>query len=67
MFTLSWTTEKELELNLYVMQAQFDNKPSLSGLPLRHPVRLLVLDGGWQLIRGLSKISKIFSRNFSLF
>ena len=31
MFTLSWKIEKELELNLYIMQAQFDNKPSLSG------------------------------------
>ena len=26
---------------------------------------LMVLDGGWQLKRGLSKISKIFNRNFS--
>ena len=35
MFTLSWTIEKELELNLYIMQAQFDNKPSLSGYTLK--------------------------------
>ena len=35
MLTLSWTIEKELELNLYVMQAQFDNKPSLSGHTLK--------------------------------
>ena len=35
MLTLSWTIEKELELNLYVMEAQFDNKPSLSGHTLK--------------------------------
>ena len=35
MFTLSWKIEKELELNLYIMQAQFDNKPSLSGYTLK--------------------------------
>ena len=34
MFTLLWTVEKELELNLYIMQAQFDNKSSLSGYNL---------------------------------
>ena len=34
MFTRSWTIEKELDLNLYIMQAQFDNKPSLSGYTL---------------------------------
>ena len=40
MFTLLWTVEKELELNLYIMQAQFDNKSSLSGynLSLGHPL-----------------------------
>ena len=35
MLTLSWTIEKELELNLYVMQAQFDIKTSLSGHTLK--------------------------------
>ena len=35
MLTLSWKIEKELELNLYIMQAQFDNKPSLSGYTLK--------------------------------
>ena len=35
MFTLSWTIEKELELNLYIMQAQFDNKPSICGYTLK--------------------------------
>ena len=45
MFTLLWTVEKELELNLYIMQAQFDNKSSLSGY-IAWDIRLMVLNGG---------------------
>ena len=57
MFTLLWTVEKELELNLYIMQAQFDNKSSLSGY-IAWDIRLMVLNGGWQLKRRLSEIPK---------
>ena len=67
MFTLSWTIEKELELNLYIMQAQFDNKPSLSGYTLKTSGPLA---GPWWRLaadKRIVQISKIFSRNFFLF